>query len=236
MSLENVRDYWQKHVCEANGRTNAQIEEERIGSLEFMKPTHYTSLKILEVGVGSGVDFIQWCKAGCDAYGIDLTAAAIQHTRRWLSFLHLEPFMRDLSIANAEDLPFESNQFDLVYSWGVLHHSPDTVKAVQECVRVCKPGGEIKLMLYNKYSLMWFLVLLNRLRGVQLESVGTKAFSKSQIRIMLKGCQIIDMQSTTCRYDTFWRFSWLLRTAAGICNYLTGHSHGWFITIRAKKL
>ncbi len=233
MSLEVVRNYWQKHVCEANGRTNAQIEEERIGSLEFMKPTHYTGLKILEVGVGSGVDFIQWCKAGCDAYGIDLTQAAVEHTRAWLHDLHLNGFVHQ---GNAENLEFGNNQFDLVYSWGVLHHSPNTAKTIQECIRVCKPGGEIKLMLYNKYSLMWLLTNLNKqLRGVQLESVGTKAFSKSQIREMLRGCQIIDIQSTTCQYDTFWRFNWLLRTVAGIYNYLTGNSHGWFITIRARK-
>ena len=52
---------------------------------------------------------------------------------------------------------------------------------------------------------------------------------------MLKGCQIVDMQSQTCRYDTFWRFNWLLRAGARICNYLTGNKQGWFITIKATK-
>src|SRR5207245_9250204 len=55
--------------------------------------------------------------------------------------------------ADAVNLPFDSNSFDLGFSFGVLHHSPDTIRALDELVRVIRPGGELKIMLYNRRSI-----------------------------------------------------------------------------------
>jgi ubiquinone/menaquinone biosynthesis C-methylase UbiE len=56
------------------------------------------------------------------------------------------PEPASVKVADAENLPFESGYFDLGYSWGVLHHTPDTEKSVRELVRVVRSGGEIKLI------------------------------------------------------------------------------------------
>ena len=74
--------------------------------------------------------------------------------------------------ANAEALPFEDDSFDLVVSSGVLHHTPDFMKAMRECHRVLRPGGEAKITLYRKgllhHHLVWPLIVrLMRLAGVQ---------------------------------------------------------------------
>ncbi len=81
----------------------------------------YTSkgLKVLEVGVGLGADHQQFADAGAELYGIDLTEKAVEHTRKRLAYLGLES---NLSVGDAEDLDFPDESFDLVYSWGVLHH------------------------------------------------------------------------------------------------------------------
>src|SRR2546422_824443 len=59
----------------------------------------------------------------------------------------------DTQVADAERLPFASDSFDLGYAFGALHHSPDTEKAIEELLRVVAPGGEIKIMLYNRHSI-----------------------------------------------------------------------------------
>jgi len=98
----------------------------------FAQFTRYSGKKILEVGVGAGTDFIQWVRAGAVAYGIDLTEKAIEHVRRRLEVYNLHA--ADIRVGDAENLPYEDNTFDLVYSFGVIHHSPDTERALSEII------------------------------------------------------------------------------------------------------
>lgn len=153
--------------------------------------------KVLEIGVGLGADHENFAIAGAELYGIDLTERAINHTRRRLSYLSLSS---NLLVGDAENLHFPDETFDLVYSWGVVHHSPDTPTAVKEIYRVLKRGGKAKVMIYSKYSifglllwLRWGLLMgcpwrtLTRLYAEHLESPGTKAYSKKK----RKSCLVI---------------------------------------------
>ena len=65
-----------------------------------------------------------------------------------------------LNIGNAEILSFEDESFDFVYSWGVLHHSPNTRKCFDEIYRVLRPGGKAKIMIYHKYSCVGLMLWL----------------------------------------------------------------------------
>jgi SAM-dependent methyltransferase len=101
-------------------------------------------------------------------------------------------------VADAEHLPFESDSFDLGYSFGVLHHTPDTAAALAELVRTVKPGGEIKVMLYGRRCMTAFKLWVKHaaLRGRpwrdlrwvmanHLESPGTKGYSRREFREIL---------------------------------------------------
>ena len=66
---------------------------------------------------------------------MDLTERAVAHTRRRLELFGLSS---QLSVGDAENLKFDNASFDHVYSWGVLHHSPNTPKAIDEVYRVLK--------------------------------------------------------------------------------------------------
>ena len=109
-------------------------------------------MKVLEVGVGAGTDFLQWVRAGAGTYGVDLTEEAIEHARRRLDVYGLTA--KDIRVADAEAPPCGNDTFDVVYSWGVIHHTPDTERALAEIVRVCRPGGRLKVMIYNRHSLL----------------------------------------------------------------------------------
>ena len=89
------------------------------------------------------------CAAGAEATGVDLTEAAVEAVRERLA---LEGLEAELRVADAESLPFGDGEFDLVYSWGVIHHTPDTERALAEVRRVLRPGGEARIMLYSRRS------------------------------------------------------------------------------------
>jgi ubiquinone/menaquinone biosynthesis C-methylase UbiE len=149
-------------------------------------------LRVLEIGIGLGADHQRFAEAGAELVGIDLTPRAIDRTRERFYALGLTS---ELKVGDAEKLDFESNCFDVVYSWGVVHHSPDTRAAVNEIYRVLKPGGVAKVMVYNKYSLvglmLWLryalaagrpLTSLASIYSTYLESPGTKAYTESEAR------------------------------------------------------
>ncbi|PYT05583.1 MAG: hypothetical protein DMF60_11490, partial [Acidobacteria bacterium] len=58
----------------------------------------------------------------------------------------------DFAITDGENLPFADESFDVVYSNGVLHHTPDTAGAVREVHRVLRPDGQTRVMLYHRGS------------------------------------------------------------------------------------
>ena len=148
-----------------------------------------------------------------------------------------------------DHLEFSDDMFDLVYSWGVLHHTPDTLKAMQECIRVCKPNGEVKLMLYNRRSLaalgVWIhsLVYDRKLRTPSgalangIESPGTKAFTRAEVVKMLEplSVQVLEIKSRTNKYDFLFRYPFPVRVAAYMFNWFAGFNNGFFMTVWLKK-
>ena len=105
--------------------------------------------KLLEVGHGLGSDLLTFAEHGAEVYGVDLTDEHHRMATRNFA-LHGRPVT--LERCDAANLPFASNSFDYVYSHGVLHHTPDTVRCISEIFRVLKPGGTMILGLYYRFS------------------------------------------------------------------------------------
>lgn len=154
---------------------------------------------ILEIGVGAGGDFGNWCAHAGHATGVDLTEQGIALTAERLRLSGISPERHTLRTADAEALPFADNSFDIVYSWGVLHHSPNTERCFQEALRVLRPGGQLKAMVYHTPS--WTGVMLQLQHGIaggrfrmtmkeaiyrNLESPGTKAYTLDEARAFLR--------------------------------------------------
>lgn len=188
---------------------------------------------VLEIGVGMGADFIEWAKAGPRSLsGVDLTPRAIEHVK---TRLDLYGFQADVRVADAENLPFDDNSFDIVYSWGVLHVSPNTPRTVREVHRVLRPGGVARIMIYHKYSLTGYMLWLRYallsgrpFRSLEdiywnhLESPGTKAYTLAEAGEMFRDFTGVDM---TVRLS----FADLLQGASG-------QRHRGFLLSIAKKL
>jgi ubiquinone/menaquinone biosynthesis C-methylase UbiE len=125
-------------------------------SVEFSAALHeyaqFTGKRVLDVGCGNGYVLSRYAQEGAHVVGVDLTKTAVDLTRRRFELTGLSG---DFRVANAESLPFDDAAFDCVCSMGVIHHTPETPRAVGEMHRVLRPGGRIILMLYHRNSALY---------------------------------------------------------------------------------
>jgi ubiquinone/menaquinone biosynthesis C-methylase UbiE len=247
---EQVRSFWSRTPCGSWDATAAegtreyydQIETRRYALEPFIK--HFAQFEstrgqaVLEIGVGLGTDHIQFARARAELHGIDLTQRSIELVRQRLE---LEGLPSDLQTADAEALPFADARFDVVYSWGVLHHTPDTPRAIAEACRVLRPGGRICVMVYSRHAWvpygLWFRhgpLCRRPLRSLadvlhhHMESVGTKGYTKREVRRMFaaSGLEHLRIEKVVTPYD--------IQYAGGLAR-LTARQLGFFMVIRGVK-
>jgi len=164
--IREVDRFWKKNLCGShfiNEPKNTKKFFEKYRKLRYKKEFHLNTFVhwknakdkiLLEIGTGIGADATRWAEHAKYYIGIDLTEESVLASRLHFQFLNLRGnFLR----ANSELLPFRSKKFDMVYSHGVLHHTPNIEKALREIHRILKPKGEIILMLYTKDSLNYWL-------------------------------------------------------------------------------
>ena len=175
---ERVRQFWQENPCGtkfADAPQGSKRFYELVEQHRYEKEWHIPAaagfsqtkdLRVLEIGCGLGTDGAQFAQAGADYTGVDLTNAAVELAQKRFELFDLPGTFQT---ADAERLNFADNSFDLVYSHGVLHHTPDTAGAIREVHRVLKPGGRAIVMLYHRDSYNYRVnISLFRRAGVHL--------------------------------------------------------------------
>jgi ubiquinone/menaquinone biosynthesis C-methylase UbiE len=249
---DQVRSFWEKEPC-GTGRTVTgeherltlpwfdRVEEHRYTVEPFIHSvaqfTRHHGKKILEVGVGAGTDHLQWARAGARCHGVDLTDAAIETTRARLAAYGFES---KLQRVDAETLPFEDASFDLVYSWGVIHHSENPGKIVAEIRRVLRPDGKFLGMLYGRHSAAavhaWVTQALLKGRPFRsladvlwhyAESVGTKAYTVRELQRLFSDFSKVSVKPMITTYD---KEGW-----PRFLSRFFPDSWGWFITVEAIR-
>ncbi len=176
---QEVREYWNAHPCgtqfthlvAGSKEFYEEVERYRYQTQPFMRRLmefdRFKGKRLLEIGCGLGTDLLQFARGGAQVTGVDLTPASIELVRKRFALYNLPVRAQ---VADAERLPFSDNSFDVVYSFGVLHHTPNTQQAIDEVFRVLKPGGRIIIMLYHRRSMhvrlgTIYALLANKFRG-----------------------------------------------------------------------
>jgi SAM-dependent methyltransferase len=203
---ESIRQYWNTEACgeryavgstedlrlQSHEETRYQLEP----VIEDFARFDGTDKDVIEIGVGMGADHERWARSHpASLVGVDITPRAIEWTRNRLI---KGGFGSELLLGDAERLPFQDSSFDLVYSWGVLHHTPDTEAALREVHRILRKDGEARIMIYHRRSIVGFLLWtrygflkgrprrsLEDIYATHLESPGTQAFDVVDARRML---------------------------------------------------
>ena len=244
-----VRGFWEEEPCGAEHTATAEGTPEFFAEVErtrdeldpyiarFADFEGARGKQLLEIGVGLGTDFIRFVRAGAIATGVDLTDHAVELVKRRLE---LEGLSAEVRTADAESLPFDDASFDRVYSWGVLHHTPDTAKAISDAMRVLRPGGEACVMLYARHS--WVAYGLWTKHGLlagrpwrslgdilasHMESDGTKGYTKRELRALFSPLNDLRIDKVRTSYDE--------QIAPGPIARLTGDSLGWNLVVRGVK-
>jgi SAM-dependent methyltransferase len=265
-ATRNVHDFWNDASCgeelylSGSDRDGYTAQMRKRYELEpflaaFARPEEALGLDVLEIGVGLGADHQFFAQAGARLSGIDLTSRAIAHARKRLNLFGLES---DLKVADAESLPFATESFDLVYSWGVLHHSPDTPRAIDEAWRVIRTGGHARIMIYHKRSLVGYMLWLrygllagrpwrslNDIYGSHLESPGTKAYTVDEARRLFGRFSEVKISTILTHGDLLesnagqrhrgWMLSMAKRLWPRRLLRVMVPSHGLFMLIEATK-
>ena len=169
--FEVIKNYWNNHPC------NLKHSNKDVGSkeyfdevetkkhfvephiLEFANFSQWRNKKVLEIGCGIGTAAVNFIRNGADYYGIELSKQSLELTRKRLEVYDLSG---SLYLANAEDNLdiFGTESFDLIYSFGVIHHSPNPEKIIANAYKLLKKGGILKIMLYAENS--WKKMLIDK--------------------------------------------------------------------------
>lgn len=135
-----------------NDLTQLLYKRKHLAIIEM--PTCLKGKKVLEIGCGNGAHSLYFKSIGADLTSIDISCDRVVATKNLCELINGIHATKQM---DAESLEFENDTFDIIYSNGVLHHTPDTVKAISECYRVLKKNGQFVIMLYAKHSfLYWF--------------------------------------------------------------------------------
>ena len=161
-TIQSVQDFWNGRPCNikhspkpVGSREYFDEVEQRKHFVEWHIPgfaqfDRWKGQRVLEVGCGIGTAAVNFARGGADYTGVELSKASLDLTRQRFEVYGLKG---KFQLCNAEELSKHVDRnYDMVYSFGVIHHSPNQRAIVEEIRKVIKPDGEFRCMLYAKNS------------------------------------------------------------------------------------
>jgi SAM-dependent methyltransferase len=176
--IEKVQGYWDARPCNIRHSQKPVGSEEYFHEVEFRKYrvephipefaefARWRGKKVLEIGCGIGTDTINFARFGAEVTAVDLSAKSIEVASQRARVFGLEDRVRFFQ-ANAEQLAetLPPETYDLVYSFGVIHHTPHPDRVLEQIRKYVKPGGTLKVMVYHRWSWKVLWVVMSYGRG-----------------------------------------------------------------------
>lgn len=252
-TIGRVQEYWDRQPCNIrHGRSPVGTREyfDEVEQRKYFVEPHiqpfadfprWRGKKVLEIGCGIGTDSVNFARAGAEVTVVELSEESLDICRQRFAVFGLTGrFHR----ANAEELsrvvPLET--YDLVYSFGVIHHTPAPTRAIQEIKKYMGPGSELRLMLYANLSWKNLLVQLQRVQPeAQSGCPVVYTYTARGIRRLLDGLDVLSIRKDHIfpwrisdyiqrRYIKVWYFRWMPQ---GLFRWLERRL-GWHMLIVAR--
>ena len=208
---ERIKRYWNTQPCNIkHGKSDIGTAEffQEVSERRYKVESHipefagfhlWAGKRVLEIGCGIGSDAEEFAKHGADYVGIDLSDQSIALCQQRFEVLGLEGEFHNIDVTDIDALT-TLGEFDLVYSYGVIHHFPGIDRIISNVNEVVKPGGEFRYMVYAKNS--WKYAMIQK--GLdQFEAQSgcpyAQAFSKEEIyNLMSNGWTIERLRQDHC--------------------------------------
>lgn len=204
--LKKVVKFWDKYPCNIKYSNKKFLSKKyflEISKKKFKVEPHIKKFvieklknkKVLEIGCGIGTMGHYFCKRGANYYGLDISKKSLEIAKHRFRTFNLNG---KLIYGNCELLTkyFKKKiKFDLIYSWGVLHHTPNIKNAIKEIYKISTKNTVIKIMLYSKNSYKQIMINNNldqyeRAKGVPIAN----SFNKHEIKKLFKNFKILKLE------------------------------------------
>ncbi len=176
--IEVVKEYWDSRPCNIRHSPAPVGTREYFDQVEarkyFVEPhipgfaefPRWKDKKVLEIGCGIGTDTINFARHGARVTAVELSEKSLEVARRRAEVFSLEDHIRFYQ-GNTEELEqfLPENKFDLVYSFGVIHHSPHPERIIDQIQHYVSSGSMVKIMVYHRYSWKALWILLTYGKG-----------------------------------------------------------------------
>jgi 2-polyprenyl-3-methyl-5-hydroxy-6-metoxy-1,4-benzoquinol methylase len=171
VSIDAVKDFWNKRPCNIRHSTKPIGTKDYFDEVEkrkyFVEPhipafaefEKWKNKKVLEIGCGIGTDSINFVRHGAQLTAIELSSESLAITRKRFDIFGLSARLIQGNAEELDTLIPEHEKFDLIWSFGVIHHSPHPEKILAHCKKYLKPDGEIRIMVYSKISYKLFFLM-----------------------------------------------------------------------------
>jgi ubiquinone/menaquinone biosynthesis C-methylase UbiE len=177
-SIADVQRYWDARPCNIRHSTKPVGSKEYFDEVEarkylvephipaFAEFERWEGKRVLEVGCGIGTDSINFARAGADLTAVELSGESLRIAAQRAEVMGVADRIRFVE-ANAEELTsvLDDEPYDLVYSFGVIHHTLHPDRALAEMRALMAPGGTLKLMVYHRRSWKVFWIVAAQGRG-----------------------------------------------------------------------
>jgi 2-polyprenyl-3-methyl-5-hydroxy-6-metoxy-1,4-benzoquinol methylase len=176
-SIVDVRRYWDDRPCNIRHSPKPVGSREYFDEVEarkyfveshipaFAEFARWQGKRVLEVGCGIGTDSINFARSGAELTAVDISGESLRIARQRATVMGVEDRIEFVQ-ANAEELTsaVSGAPYDLIYSFGVIHHTLRPERALAEMRALAAPGGALKLMVYHRYSwkVLWIMVAQGR--------------------------------------------------------------------------
>ncbi|MFB3777031.1 MAG: class I SAM-dependent methyltransferase [Bryobacteraceae bacterium] len=267
--IQKVSEYWDARPCNirhSNAPLGSREYFDQVEARKYRVEPHipafaefgrWRNSKVLEIGCGIGTDTINFARNGAEVTAVELSRKSLEIAAQRAAVYGLGDRIRFLC-ADAEQLGdcLPAGSFDLAYSFGVIHHTPNPGRVLEQIRRLLRPGGTLKLMVYNKWSWKVFWILLVEGRGrfwrlSQLVAAHSEAqtgcpvtyvYSRKDARRLVEkyGFRVLDVSVdhifpyrvrdyVEYRYRVVWYFRWIPRR---VFRWLE-HRIGWHLCLTA---
>ena len=172
MSIEKIKEYWNNKPCNINHSSSEFGSQQYFDEIEkkkyFVEPhikefadfDKWKNKEVLELGCGIGTDSINFARAGAKLTIIELSDKSLEICKRRFELYNLKANFICGNIENISDYINDNKKFDLIYSFGVIHHTVEPKKVINNVYNFLKEDGEFRFMVYSKisYKLFWLMM------------------------------------------------------------------------------